>query len=383
VYHFGYPTRTLENLLMMRSFPSLTVAVCALALATACSKQSPSPASPTSARGGDAAANGDGSLLKSSAPTPRSPVNNARPEGPDVTLTVANAGVKYGAGDGVQFTYRFQVFNAANQLVYQSPLLASGVGTTSHLVTAQLEGDQAYSWQARVEYSGEAGPWSPRATFIAPQTDGYIRGNELYDPLINGKTIGVGHGPLTFIPGVGVRLESQLSYISYQLDTPLTEGEFSLLVTDMPTNTDGGKTKLFAMGEGYDDIVTNNRRMTVEKRGDPAGIVAWRFITHDDQVDTEGPDRQLVEFNPSLVYMFQATWRNNRFNLEIREGGVGGRTIYNLGKHFEGRAYDPTPHVIYIGAPVGRSGPEGASVDHATIRQVWVSGRPRPTFANQ
>ncbi|WP_139109612.1 hypothetical protein, partial [Acinetobacter baumannii] len=74
------------------------------------------------------------------------------------------------------------------------------------------------------------------------------------------------------------------------------------------------------MGEGFDDIVTNNRRMTVEKRGDPAGIVAWRFITHDDQVDTEGPEREYVNFLENLTSFFQATWRNHRFSLVIKEG---------------------------------------------------------------
>ena len=62
---------------------------------------------------------------------------------------------------------------------------------------------------------------------------------------------------------------------------------------------------------------------------------------------------------------------------------MDGRTIYNVGKNFKGRAYDPNPHVIYLGAPVGRSGESGASVDHVTIRQVWVSARPRPAFANK
>jgi hypothetical protein len=348
----------------------------------ACSKQSASPSSPSSVQPAETAANADGSTLKSSAPAPLSPVNNARPE-IGITLVVNNAGVKYGAGDGVQFAYRFEVYDAGNNRVYQSPPVPSGVGTTSHDVVAALDGDQTYSWAARVEFQGEAGPWSARGSFIAPQNDGYIRGNEMYDPLINGRSVGVKHGALTFIPGVGVRLESHLSYISYQLPQTLNEGEFSLLVTDMPTNTDGGKTKLFAMAEGYSDIVTNDRRMTIEKRGDPAGIVAWRFMTHGDQVDTEGAEREVVQFNPNLSYFFQATWRNNFFNLLIREGGVNGRTVYSKGKHFQGRAYDPNPHVLYVGAPVGRSGPEGASVDHATIRHVWVSGRERPAFANQ
>jgi len=296
---------------------------------------------------------------------------------------VNNASAKYGAG--MNPTYRFQVFNGAGTLAYEvANIPAGGAGVTAHTLTTQLEGDQPYSWQARAEVDSQAGPWSPRANFVAPASTGYIRGAELYDPLINGKTVGQMYGPLTFIPGVGLKLESQLSYVSYQLPQTLTEGEFSLLVTGMPANTDGGKTKLFAMGQGYDDIVTNDRRMTVEKRGDPAGIIAWRFITHDDQVDTEGAaERMFYDFKANLTYFFQASWRNNRFNLLIREGGVDGRTIYNMGKNFDGRPYDPNPHVIYLGSPVGRSGPDGASVDQAIIRQVWVSGRARPAFANR
>ena len=81
---------------------------------------------------------------------------------------------------------------------------------------------------------------------------------------------------------------------------------------------------------GFDDIVTNNRRMTVEKRGDPAGIIAWRFITHDDQVDTEGAEREFFNFQASQTYFWQATWRANRFTVVVKEGGVDGRTVTTL-----------------------------------------------------
>ena len=368
---------------MMRKYACVLTAASALAVA-ACSKSSSAPTTPSSASGGNSAAAADGSTLKASAPTPLSPINNTRPQTPDITLTVQNAGLKYGSGEGVSFTYRFEVYNASGARIYQSSLVASGVNTTSHTIPFALEGDQAYSWQARVEYQGEIGPWSSRGTFTAPQTTGYIRGNEMYDPLINGRTVGNVNGPVTFIPGLGAKLENQLAHISYVLPQTLFEGEFSLLVTGMPANTEGDKTKLFAMGEGFDDIVTNDRRMTVEKRGDPPGIIAWRFITHDDQIDTEGPtERLFYNFQESQTYFFQATWRNNRFNLLIREGGFDGRQIYNMGKNFHGRPYDPDPHVLYVGAPVGRSGESGASVDRAIIRQVWVSGRQRPAFANR
>ncbi len=102
----------------------------------------------------------------------------------------------------------------------------------------------------------------------------------------------------------------------------------------MPANTEGGKTKMFAMGQGYSDIVTNDRRMTVEKRGDPAGVVAWRFITHGDQIDTEGAERQFVNFKASQHYFWQAQWRSNRFGLLIRENGVNGNVIYDMSKGF-------------------------------------------------
>jgi len=365
---------------MTRKYAGL--AVLALVASAACAQSPQAPASPHSSTPTAASANPDGSTLKATAPSAQSPVNGQQPQSLDVVLTLNNSSAKYVAG--ISPAYRFQVFSAGGTLAYEvANVAAGGAGVTAHTITAQLEGDQAYSWQARAEIGSDVGPWSARANFVAPASTGYIRGTELYDPLLNGKTVGSMVGPLTFIPGVGLKFESQESYVAYQLPQTLTEGEFSLLVTGMPANTDGDKTKLFAMGEGFDDIVTNNRRMTVEKRGDPAGIIAWRFITHDDQVDTEGPERQFYNFLANQTYFWQATWRANRFNLLIKEGGVDGRTVYNIGKNFKGRAYDPTSHVIYLGAPVGRSGAAGASVDQAIIRQVWVSGRARPGFASR
>ena len=367
---------------MKRPYLFTSVVVCLLALAVACSKQSPSPASPSSTTlTGSADANADGSTLKATAPTLQSPINGVKPSTPQITLVITNAQLTFASN--VILTYRFEVLLNGSQVYEASGVAANPSGTTTHAVTGTLEGDKTYQWRARAEFQSLVGPWSSLASFIAPVNDGYILGNELYDPLINGKTVGTIHGPVSFIAGVGLLLQSQLSYVSYELPQTLTEGEFSILVTNLAENTEGGKTKLMAMAQGYDDIVTNDRRMTIEKRGDPAGVVAWRLVTHGDQVDTEGAERQFVPFDASAHYFWEATWRNNFFNVLIRKDGVAGTTIYSKGKHFEGRPYDPNPHVIYLGAPVGRSGPEGASVDGVIIRQVWVSSRPRPAFANQ
>ena len=183
------------------------------------------------------------------------------------------------------------------------------------------------------------GPWSATATFRSP-SGGYIRDNEVFDPLTNGRTVGEIVGPVTFIPGVGVRLEDFTSHIRYHLPRTMVTGEFSLIITGMATNTEGDKTKVFAMSEGLSDLITNDRRMTVEKRGDPEGIVAWRFISHNDQVDTEGAERQFVEFDPNQAYLWTATW-NGTFTVRVQRGGATGPTIYNKGKGYNG-PYDPS-----------------------------------------
>lgn len=367
---------------MARILKLALVPVCTMAIVVACSKQSAPPASPSATAPAAADLNPDGSNLKVTAPTAQSPINSVRLSNSPVTLVVGNATTKFTTGSPL--TYAFRVYNAGGTLVHQANNVPGGSNTTAYTIpdTVILQGDVVYNWEARAESGDAFGPWSAPASFIAPVNDGYLRGSELYDPLINGKTVGTISGPVTFIPNVGIRLDTLLSYVSYVLPTTLNEGEFSLLATNIPANTEGNKTKLMSMAEGFSDIVTNDRRMTIEKRGDPPGIIAWRFITHGDQIDTEGAERTFYNFQRNQTYLFQVTWRNNFFNVTIKEGGVNGVTVYQRGKPFQGRAYDPNPHVVYLGAPQGRSGPEGASVEGAIIRQVWVSGNPRPSFAN-
>jgi hypothetical protein len=369
---------------MKRRLWFVPLVVCALAVVGSCGKSTPSPSSPSAAVPGDANANPDGSTLKATAPTPQSPMNGVKLDTPSVVLQIGNSTMKFAPGVGLG--YRFEVFNAGGARVYQSGLVPAGAGSTSHEVAAPLEGDQTYSWQARAEYQGSAGPWSARSNtnFIAPNNVGYIRGSELYDPLVAGRTIGHVVGPHEWIPGVGLKLLSHESHVSYELQETCSECEMSVITTNVIFNTEGGKTKIMAMSQGYSDIVENDRRMTVEKRGDPPGVVAWRLITHGDQVDTEGAEREQVFFDPGQTYLWEASWRSNFFNVRILQGASpNGEDIYEKGKHFEGRPYDPNPHVVFIGAPIGRSGLDGASVPDVIYRQLWVSSRPRPGFANR
>jgi hypothetical protein len=355
----------------------LCSATALLALAVACSKStSPSAPGSTTAVIGEAAA--DGSTLKVTAPTPQSPVGGAQPT--DLTFVSGVSTAQYAAAIPAGLSYQMEIKNAGGTTVCTANASASGT-TVTFRPTCTLDFDANYTWRVRATASSTAvGPWSTAASFRSP-SGGYIRVNEVFDPLTNGKTVGEIVGPVTFIPGVGVRLEDFSSHIRYRLPQTMVRGEFSIIITGMATNTEGDKTKVMAMSEGLDDIVTNDRRMTVEKRGDPEGIVAWRFISHEDQVDTEGAERQFVNFDPNQAYLFTATW-NGVFGVRIQRGGASGPTIYNQAKAYRG-AYDPDPHYAFIGSPSGRSGITAATVPGMIVRNVWISQNPRPAGIGQ
>ena len=348
-----------------------------VAVTLACSNGPETPLSPSASDPGTSSAAPDGSTLKATAPVPQSPINNQQP---DQLLFVAGKSTAAYTTTPTAFSYEFEIRNSAGSAaVCPATTVGGGAGSSvSYTPTGcTLEFEQPYTWRVRAVLNAARGPWSANASFRAP-SGGYIRGNEVYDPLVNGRTGGEIVGPVTFIPGVGVRLESFGSHIRYRLPETLTNGEFSLIITNVATNTEGGKSKVFAMSEGLSDLITNDRRMTVEKRGDPEGIVAWRFISHEDQVDTEGAEREFVSFDPGQAYLWTATW-NGVFNLRIQRGGT---TVYSKGKPYRG-AYDPSPHYAFIGAPEGRSGPDAATVPGMIVRQVWISPRPRPAGLGQ
>ena len=353
--------------------------VALVALTLACSSDSDSPVSPSASEAGASGAAADGSTLKASAPVPQSPVNNQQAD--QLVFVASKSTGTY--SNAAAFSYEFEIRNSGNTAtVCPAAIVGGGSGSTVTYTASgcNLEFEQPYTWRLRAALGNNRGPWSSTATFKAP-AGGFIRGNEVYDPLINGKTVGDIRGPVTFLPGIGVRLEDFGSYIQYRLPQTLVNGEFSLIITGMATNTEGGKTKIFAMSEGLDDIVTNDRRMTVEKRGDPEGIVAWRFISHEDQVDTEGAEREFVAFDPNQAYLWTATW-NGAFTVRVQRGGANGPTIYQKGKGYRG-AYDPDPHYAFIGSPIGRSGPDAATVPGMIVRQVWISPNPRPASIGQ
>lgn len=363
---------------MFKRFP-IAIALGVLALATACSdSKSSSPVAPSTppaaADGADAAA--DGSTLKVTAPTLVSPANASRLEDFEITLRLNPATARFVSGS-VPLAYRFELIRGGQTVD------SFRGAVTQWAPTHSFESDTEYSWRARAEQGTSFGPWSATWTFRTPeQPRGYNIPGELYDPLYTGDTVGTIFGSADFVPGVGIRLNDFTSNVEYVLPETIREGEISMLVTNTPANTEGGKTKIMSMREGRSDITTNDRRFTIEKRGDPPGTVAFRIITRDSQEETQGAERVQRNFLANKWYLWRASYRGGRFQLEIFEDGAGGDRIYSFGKNFEG-FYDPNPHLAYIGSPVGRGGPADATIPGMIAKQVWISNRPRPAFANK
>lgn len=362
----------------------LCSAAALLATAVACSDAPSTPLAPGAASDPSTAAAADGSTLKVPAPAPVSPVNNAQPD----SLVLVTNKVTGKFDPSITPSYEFEIKTASGATVSGcTATVGGGTGSTvSYTPSCALEFDAAHTWRVRGVYQGAAGPWSAAATFRSP-SGGYINGNEVFDPLTNGKTAGIAVGT-TFIPGVGLRLNTHESRVTYELPQNLQAGEFSLMATGYDEGSPGDKTKIMTMQEGYDDITANDYRMTVEKRGrnyETPGAVTWRIITGDadDHARIVDGARFGVEFSDERWYFWKFTWGSGRAGLEVREDGPRGRVVYQSDRSTLGFAYRPVPHIVSLGSTIGRGGPGDASIPGSIYKNVWLSNRPRPAFPGE
>ena len=89
-------------------------------------------------------------------------------------------------------------------------------GKTSFQPDQDLQPTTRYYWRARLVQGTAQSEWSAAMTFKTKLV-GYNRAGELYDPLIHGETVGDRIGSTDFIPGKGLRVNSNTSYIRYLL----------------------------------------------------------------------------------------------------------------------------------------------------------------------
>jgi hypothetical protein len=359
---------------------AVTAATLAVALTFACSRQSASPTSPSSNAAAKDDASSDGSTLKVSAPTPTSPVNDAQMSDTQPTLTASAATPKFDPTLG-PLQYRFEVYGDTGARMQDSGLMNS----PAFKVTAALTFKKRQTWRVRAEFQGLIGPWSATASFISAE-GGYLRGNEAFDPLYNGITVGERVGQTTFIPDQGVRLENDHSYVRYAVPQTITSGEFSVEVLGLRANAPGGKSKVMAMSSNFPDFTTDPYRVDIQYRGtsgSPPNAITFRalFGSADDlsvryEPDTATRFNSVLVLNPATPYLWKWTW-GSEVRLMVLEGGINGRVIYNIGVKSTRGSYNPQPHYVYLGAPIGRSGEDG-SIPQTIYRNVWIGARPRP-----
>jgi hypothetical protein len=357
------------------------VALIAMVLACSGDQKPASPTTPSTPAVGATGAASDTVTLKVNAPVPTSPVNGVRLTDAQATLTFQAASAKYVTGE--TFSYRVQLMNAS------SVLLEEKTGTaTSYKMATQFDADTLYQWRVRPEQQGQAGPWSSTATFRSMEKPtAYIKANEIYDPLIDGKTVGLIVGPHTWIPGQGLRLDSDTSYVEYGLTQTVTAGEYSMLIMGLETisSNEDPKWRVMSMREGGGAMNDNPFRMTADKRGN--GAVAYRFITGNtnagEYIETGSSERRPYPFHESLTYFYKSTWGGNVFRLLVVENGVNGSTVFDSTKSYK-NTYAPNPHMVYLGSPYA-SGDRGepSTCKGMIVRQVWLSPNPRPSWANQ
>ena len=359
-----------------------------LAVAVACSQPGtqsiPSPTAPASDDLGPG-----GSTLKVPAPTLQSPANNQQvTTTTNISLVTGNvSGTNISFPITLEFEVRLLGSNPAGTLIASPKVPQSSGATTTWVLPNQLETSALYTWRVRATYSGAFGPWSSTFTFKAPDIPpSYIRGNEIFDSLTDGKTVGSVVGGVQWLPGIGVKLLGQDSHIRYVLPTTLQEGTFSMMVTGVDESNPGDKSKVMSMQEGGGDITSNDYRMTAELRGRSyitPGAVQARLITGDATntgriFDTT---RLVVDFSDSQWYLWRVTWRTGFFTLEVRRDGPNGSVMYSQSRTTGSSPYRPTPHVIFIGGPVGRAGPIDGTAAGMIAKNLWVSPlQTRPPF---
>jgi hypothetical protein len=296
--------------------------VSAMALVIACGKSS-NPVSPNAATDSTAGAASDGSTLKIGAPTLLAPINNFTFPAGQGTVTFSWSNVS-GTFASFPVTYELEVKNA-NGVVVANPKVNAAAGANTTFVTTGLAADTIHSWRTRATYNGLLGPWSTNGTFRTALQATLDKANSfVFDPLVNGFTVGVRHGgrftsqgwqALEYSDGIDYTLAP---CASCRLEFDIT-GVGNGLGNDPP-----GDYKFFSMGDGsvfgnFGDFRDAWYKMHLEQRGDGDGTgmkLIWRILNDDDDHMTKFNSGGPV-WRDDKVWHFLVQWTPNSYLITI------------------------------------------------------------------
>ena len=346
------------------------------------------PVSPT----GPSGAGGSSGPVTLSTPTPVSPINGEQLSTLRPTLTVQNGTSSSQSGSR---TYEFQVSDRTDFLIGAS-LTASflvsvnqtgvpeGDGRTSFTVAQDLQPTTRMYWRARVVQGTSTSSWSDPAMFRTKLV-GYSRPGELYDPLVHAETIGTIVGAHTWIPGKGLRLDTEDSYVRYQLAEAMSNGEFSVEVEGLHPDGPDHKLKIFSMSDTAGDLTDSDFQMSTMYRGidgNPPNCIAFKAVFGCSNCIVEPVRSQRNDgirmLDPSRTYFWKATW-GSEFRLLVLDGGMIGNSIYELGLSSSGATYRPSPPYAFLGSNQSTFGSDAGTFPGATYRNLFVGNKPRPS----
>ncbi len=331
---------------------------------------------------------GGGSFTLST-PAAVSPVNGEQLGTLRPTLTVQNV---TSSGTGTR-TYEFQVsdnsgFALGSSLtasflvaINQTGVTEGSDGRTSFTVPSDLQPTTRMFWRARAVQGSSQSSWSEPAMFRTKLV-GYSRPGELYDPLVHGETIGTITGTHTWIPGKGIRLDTEGSFVRYELPEAMTSGEFSVEVEGLRPNGPNHKLKIFSMNDRDADISFSDSGMSTMYRGldgNPPNAIAFKAVFGSQNRIAEPVrsqrDAGIRSLDPSRTYFWKATW-GSEFRLLVLDGGVNGNSIYELALSVGGTLRGTH---AWLGSTQARFGTDAGTFPLATYRHLFIGTRPRPT----
>jgi hypothetical protein len=321
---------------------------------------------------------------------PVSPINDEQLSTLRPTLVVQNTTSSLQSGAR---TYEFQVSDRSDftlgaslsasflVVVSQTGIVEGTGGQTSFTVAADLQPTTRMYWRSRVIQGSSSSQWSAAAIFRT-KIAGYSRPGELYDPLVSGESIGTLVGAHTWMGAKGLRLDTQNSYVRYQLAESLTSGEISVEVEGLRPNGPHHKLKVFSMSDRTGDTTGSTYEMSTMYRGiggNPPNCISFKAVFGSSSriAEPNKPtrDASVRLLDPARTYFWKATWSSD-FRLMVADGGVSGSVIYDLAISPGGGSYRPS--YGYLGTNQSVFGSDAGTFPGATYRHLWIGNRPRP-----
>lgn len=292
-------------------------------------------------------------------------------------------------------TYEYEIsdsstFGAGPNTVASPDVAEDASGKTTYTVTQDLQPTTKYYWHARTVQGSSKSDWSEVRTFKSKLV-GYNKPGALYDPLVNGETVGSigGSGNITWLPGQGIRINDQRAYVVYTLPQVFSSGEISAEVTGLGPGGSPGKGRIFSILDRLGVLASSaHHSINVQYRGvggAPDNCIAWKAILGDNDHSLEPNTTQRYQsvyiLDPSKVYLWQAFWTPTSVRVVVKEGSTTGPVVYDFQDQTEpGVTTDWSPPAMYAFVGTNNANYTGfdGSREGMVMRNLWVGSTPRP-----